>query len=265
MVKHRASTGRRNGGEKRVASVDQDQRESPWLLEKPNVFASTQGTSKEFPETVGSNPAPPTNLRTRLRGLPTPPAKFSSVGNPWRLFWKDKLGDPACPYITRWVMDLGPLGSIRLHHWYGNDDPRAHHDHPWGFLTLVLWGSYVDVREWDVTNLSPAETLRIAIDRADDGALVYVRPGVYEVQDTLRMGSMRWRPATHAHTVRSTGAWTLLWTQPKSRFFGFFVRKAGTLKWIKANTYFHTWGHPPCSDRSLTETEQLEHYGRLID
>lgn len=150
------------------------------------------------------------------------------------LFWRDKLGNPDCPYITRWVLDLGRLGSLRLHHWYGNDDQRALHNHPWGFLTVVLSGSYVDVHE--PTWLQTHGTI------TDEGFYKTLLR-----HDILRAGSIRWRRANHTHTVETTGAWTILWCQPKSQYFSFRTFFHGKMKWVRHVKYFHEFGHPACS------------------
>jgi hypothetical protein len=130
----------------------------------------------------------------------------------------DLLGNPSCPYIKRRILDFGRLGSVRLHHWYSDDDDRALHDHPWNFLTVVLWGDYVDV-SYD---------------------------GETWVYDYLHRGSIRHRRADWAHTVRTDGALTLVFTGPKIRQFGFWARDGIRRRWFKANKYFLTWGHPPC-------------------
>jgi hypothetical protein len=153
----------------------------------------------------------------------------------WQLFRKDELGREECPYVRRWILDLGPLGSLRVHHWLGDDEQRALHDHPWGFLTIMLAGSYTDVSwpEW-VKGVDWSRNVRI-LDQC-------------RRSDILRPGSIRWRPAKWAHTVQTTGAWTILWTQPKSRSFGFYQEnKATGLKWIKANKFFGRYGKPPCA------------------
>ena len=158
----------------------------------------------------------------------------------WQLWRADSLGDKACPYIQRWIIDLGPLGSIRLHHWLHDDmhwyDPTkgrtnrdmptrnsewAAHDHPWNFLTLMLWGSYTDVS--------------------------YGTSKAVEFEDRLGPGSVRWRPASWTHGVRTTGAWTLLWTTPKQRDFGFWIKTLQGMRWVKANKWFARSGMPPCS------------------
>jgi hypothetical protein len=109
--------------------------------------------------------------------------------------------------MERWVADFG-FFSLRMHHWMYSDDLRAPHDHPWWFLTLCVWGSYVDV--------SP------------DG------------DDRVSVGSVRFRRAEHRHSVKvERSTWTLLLTGPERRVWGFWVRD----KFRKRNKYFYEHGH----------------------
>ena len=128
-----------------------------------------------------------------------------------KVSWSEPIGLDECPYMRRWVMDFGSF-AIRLHRWQASDDVRAYHDHAWWFLTCVLWGSYEDV--------SP------------DGS------------DLLTVGSVRFRRASHKHTVKilRPGTWTLLLTGPTERRWGFWVK--GRL-W-KRDRYFANNGHHPC-------------------
>lgn len=129
----------------------------------------------------------------------------------WRFEWGERLGVPTCPYVVRWMVQ-SPWGSLRLHHWLAPDDDRARHDHPWWFVTLVLRGGYVDV--------SP------------EGA------------EHLRASAVRYRPATHRHTVVPDpgGAWTIIVTGPQARQWGFWVKG----KFVKSYRYFYRFGHHPC-------------------
>lgn len=172
-------------------------------MPKPTAFASAEGTGKETVEVVGSNPAPGTNAGRRLT-------------------WRQPLGRPECPYAYRWVVPLGPLGSIRLHHWLRSDDARAAHDHPSDFVTVVLAGRYADIRE------------------RDDGTVA---------TDELRAGSVRYRRAEHRHrvVVPPTGCWTLLWFSPPRRNWGFYVPRAiGGFRFLKSHKWFLSYGHHPC-------------------
>jgi hypothetical protein len=128
--------------------------------------------------------------------------------------WREPLGWPECPYVIRWRLEIDGLGSVRVHHWLASDDPRAVHDHPWWFLTLVLHGGYTD--------------------HTPGGA------------EHLPAGSLRYRPALHQHTVvpDKGGAWTLLITGPKTRNWGFWPGG----KFRKANKWFASRGHHPCAD-----------------
>lgn len=133
------------------------------------------------------------------------------------LTWRQELGDPTCPYAKRWVINCGPLGSLRLHHWLSSDDKRAKHDHPSDFITLILKGSYVDA-------------------------------GI-DTNERMTPGKICRRSAEHQHTVvvAPGGCWTLLYFFPERRKWGFFVRrKDGSFKWTKANKYFFENGHHPC-------------------
>jgi hypothetical protein len=132
-----------------------------------------------------------------------------------RIQWGQSGGLTECPYFHRWVIDFKRF-AIRLHHWHASDDERAFHDHPYWFITVVLWGGYDDV--------SPA-----GIDR-------------------LRIGSVRFRPANHRHTVRiiHPGTRTLLLSGPTTQRWGFWVNG----KRIMRDKYFVTHGHHPCDPMS---------------
>ena len=128
------------------------------------------------------------------------------------LKWHERLGLPECPYVIRWRMELPGIGSVRVHHWLGPDDDRAHHDHPWWFVTFVVKGSYDD----------------------------HTPEGV----EHLPAGSVRFRPMLHRHYVVPTpSAWTVLITGPKRRRWGFWPDG----KFRKANKWFASRGHHPCS------------------
>ncbi len=121
----------------------------------------------------------------------------------FRMRWREELPCATGVYMRRWYIET-PWFSIRLHHWLTGDDTRAHHDHPWDFLTLVLFGGYTDC----------------SADKAE----------------RMTLGRLAFRRATHRHTVKVDpgGCWTLLLTGPKLRYWGFWVKD----KFVKANKYF---------------------------
>ena len=139
---------------------------------------------------------------------------FVKPFRPFQVRWKEPLGEPECPYMVRWVFNFW-LFAIRIHHWIRSDDKRFFHDHPWGFITIVLQGGYTDV--------SPTG------------------------RDKLSAGSIRYRNAKHQHYVEvpEGGAWTLLLSGPQIRNWGYWIE--GKMK--RPLKYFHKYGHPPCHEQ----------------
>lgn len=83
--------------------------------------------------------------------------------------------------LTRWALKVCGH-KILLHRFRAHRD-LEYHDHPWPFVTFVLWGSYVD-------------------EALDTG-----------VRDVLRPGSLRRRSALHAHRTSCTRTtWTIVVT-----------------------------------------------------
>jgi hypothetical protein len=137
-------------------------------------------------------------------------------------FRHEFIGNQECPYMERWLLQLGKF-SLRLHHWIASDDDRHLHDHPWWFITFVLKGGYTDVYD---------PRFEMGSDR--------------RYKDRLKRGSLRYRPAHHTHTVQVNegGCWTFLLTGPKIRDWGFWVNGV----WKRQRKYFREHGHHPCED-----------------
>lgn len=89
--------------------------------------------------------------------------------------------------------------SIRLHHIMRKDDDRHMHDHPWNARTIILDGSYVEVRPGN-------ESLATAIVR---------HPG-----DTASLKFGEYHRITH---VSPGGVWTLFITGKYRGTWGFNV------------------------------------------
>lgn len=58
---------------------------------------------------------------------------------------RELFGDPACPLMYRWKLLGGEHGKLMLHWFLPGRSELDFHDHPRSFLTVVLWGSYLDV------------------------------------------------------------------------------------------------------------------------
>jgi hypothetical protein len=112
------------------------------------------------------------------------------------------IGDDDCPIFQRWLLFSWGKGDpespsehqrkVFIHHFLPDVPPEPDpHDHPWPFVTICLRGGYRDNNYVD-----PARhALTASIDH-------------------LRPGSIRFRPARHAHTTATgtKGAWTLVVT-----------------------------------------------------
>lgn len=89
---------------------------------------------------------------------------------------KDQEGNK---YLTRvrlfqWRKDGH---RIYLHVIHKSDDDREMHDHPWWFVSFLLWGNYVEhLREgarrvrWINAKLNPAQGHKLELNRRRDGS-----------------------------------------------------------------------------------------------
>ncbi len=63
----------------------------------------------------------------------------------WGFWYWKIIGENENVYMRRLNILLTPWFSVKLHFIYRPDEQRGDlHDHPWNFLSLVLWGSYVE-------------------------------------------------------------------------------------------------------------------------
>lgn len=117
-------------------------------------------------------------------------------------------------YLTRYRFDFY-LFSIRIHRFTQSDDDRAFHDHPWGFVTLVLSGGY-----WDVTK---------------DG------------REWVGPGRFRFRPLGHTHTVElkdGKPCWSIVLAGRYQHRWGFYVKNSlGEDRFVNSKRYFLEFGH----------------------
>lgn len=104
----------------------------------------------------------------------------------------DITGNTGSVYIRRYKLIRCSRGNLFLHHIRRGDMDRCLHDHPWDFWTLILWAGY-----WE---------------QMADGTH-WRRPGLI-----LR------RSAKTAHRIEvDRPAWSLVWTGPRMRLWGFWT------------------------------------------
>jgi hypothetical protein len=112
-----------------------------------------------------------------------------------RIFKMEQInGGERCPtYLYRWTVLATRRFSVYLHHFVGDDWSRDMHDHPKRFVSIGLWGRYVEE--------TPA------------GERVYRAPWI------------RTFPAHHIHRLRMInrgGCWTLVIVLKRVREWGFW-------------------------------------------
>ena len=103
------------------------------------------------------------------------------------------VAEPDRILLRRWVLTT-PLGTVRIHHLCA-PDVALYHDHPWAFLSIVFWGWYVEE----------------------------FPSGEYLLR---RAASWAWRSERTLHrvsAVSSGGCWTLVFTGPKRKTWGFLT------------------------------------------
>lgn len=117
-------------------------------------------------------------------------------------------------YLTRWVLfgqRMGPPGSRALFlHWFQRSDEDQLHDHPWGFISVILSGGY-----WEHTPLDPADPAGPTRRRWYGPGRVLVRPA-------------DWRHRVEIPDGRA--AWTLILRGVKRRSWYFYC-PAGEVPW----------------------------------
>jgi hypothetical protein len=104
-------------------------------------------------------------------------------------------------YMRRWHLRRKPgHHNLYLHRYDGSDDDRALHDHPWRSIGVVLWGKVYEVTKDGEKRLWPLVP--------------------------------KYRSATYAHRIilKSRFAYTLFFTYPKEREWGFHCPK-GWVHW----------------------------------
>lgn len=136
----------------------------------------------------------------------------------WSFFSRFDIRDETTGelYLRRWYLLATPWFSLLLHKIVTPDKDRDLHDHPWWFLSFMLWGGYDEIR---------------LLGRATDpiGSTFY-----YDTTIKRRCWlSLAFRAATAAHRIislRRAPTWTLLLTGPRRCSWGFHTAK-GYIDW----------------------------------
>ena len=125
-----------------------------------------------------------------------------------RVLKKESIsGDGMCPtYLWRWTLLRWKDRAVYLHHFVGDDWTRDLHDHPKRFISLGLWGRYVE--------------------ETPNGERIWRAPWI------------RSFPATHRHRLRLIDrhpCWTLVIVLKNQRAWGFWHNG----EWIPWRSYLN--------------------------
>lgn len=121
-----------------------------------------------------------------------------------RIFRLEEInGGQRCPtYLYRWTILKAKNWGVYLHHFVGDDWSLDLHDHPKRFISVGLWGSYVEL-----TPFLPA-----------DSEWAKLGP----VRTMFRAPWIRSFPAEHIHRIEARNCWTLVVTLKAVRPWGFW-------------------------------------------
>lgn len=127
--------------------------------------------------------------------------------NPFYFVIENATGDP---YLCRYRLFRCRWFKLTLHHILRSDEDPDLHDHPWNFVSLVLWSGYDEI-----------------LPSRDPDGFEHVR--------RVRAGDVVRHRAADAHRlILVRPAWTLLVMTGKKRHWGFHTRNG----WMKHEDYF---------------------------
>lgn len=144
----------------------------------------------------------------------------------------DSRGDGEEPYLTRWTLLAKKHLHIYFHKFHRSDSPKLH-DHPWSFISIVLWRGYVEETFIQPPKLYTAKR-KVYFGNLETDQAEYMplwSPVGMTVPPTKKKriypGQIIYRPATHAHRVELINgkpAYTLLINFGYIRQWGFFTK-----------------------------------------
>lgn len=141
--------------------------------------------------------------------------------------WTDLDGSQreAIVYMRRWYLLVFPnLFSVRVHHIKLPDLDRWPHDHPWSFLSVILRGGYRE--QWCTPN-----TFHHSGNPEAKTASQHVSQRVWVAFFSRHVRRFSFHRNTDLHKIvefdrgGECGAWTLIFTGPERREWGFMTDK----------------------------------------
>jgi hypothetical protein len=117
--------------------------------------------------------------------------------NPHYFVITNEVGDP---YMCRYRLFKLPFFKVYLHHILRSDEDQFLHDHPWNFVSFILWSGYLEQLP---------------------GRSRMVRPGAM----------IRHRATDSHRLILERPAWTLVLVTGKKRTWGFHTKSGWMAYW----------------------------------
>lgn len=150
----------------------------------------------------------------------------------------DVRGDGEEPYLTRWILLTKKYLHIYFHKFHRSDSPELH-DHPWSFISIVLWRGYIEETFVKPPKLIPYRFTKFFGERTVEKATFSPLYGLLGTKKKrIYPGQILYRAATHAHRVELINgkpAYTLLINFGYIRQWGFFTKNC----WQHFISYFN--------------------------
>jgi hypothetical protein len=168
-----------------------------------------------------------------------------------RLFHYHAIGDPV--FLRRWTIVGVDSWGLLLHQFVRSDHDRACHDHPWNYLTFILWGGY-----WERFLPINAPAARACFERMEwrrPWSLLY-RPAIWRHRIELER---TWdRPPdfdpSRTYPFKDRASWSLVFVGPRRQPWGFWVPDyLGGLTWC--------WWRKYDTDKGICEDRIIHHEG----
>lgn len=118
-------------------------------------------------------------------------------------------------FLDRWGVAHDRIGGVLLHRMSAPDPGIDLHDHPWSFVSIVLWGGYVEHRALVREAPALATIAEAWPDTCTRG-----------VENVRRAGSLQMTRLDEAHTVSRLlrrHSWSLVLRGPRRRGWGFYL------------------------------------------
>ena len=108
------------------------------------------------------------------------------------------------PYLTRWFLFRKEWMAIFLHRFHRSDEDRALHDHPWNFITLILWRGYHEHMDY---KMKAAECHWLRICKRRWPLMILYRPAYHRHRVELINGKEAWTLVIRFRKIREWGFW----------------------------------------------------------